>query len=62
MLISCRTTATEIFGYPDNMKLQSSMTLFAQVEGADSVFMSVLKKYYGGAKDPATLQILNALS
>ncbi|HMI62601.1 MAG TPA: DUF1810 family protein, partial [Puia sp.] len=56
------TTATDIFGYPDDMKLQSSMTLFAQAEGSDSVFTSVLKKYYGGAKDPATLQILHELS
>lgn len=56
------STVADIFGYPDDMKLQSSMTLFAQAEGTDSVFMSVLKKYYGGAKDPATLQILNDLA
>ena len=51
-------TASEIFGYLDDMKLQSSMTLFAATTGGDNVFESVLKKYYGGAKDPATLQIL----
>lgn len=55
-------TATEIFGYPDNMKLRSSMTLFAQVGGEDSVFELVLRKYYGGVKDAATLQILSELS
>ena len=55
-------TASEIFGYPDDIKLQSSMTLFAQAEGPDSVFTSVLNKYYGGAKDAATLKILNDLS
>ncbi len=55
-------TAAEIFGYPDNMKLQSSMTLFTQVDGRDSVFAAVLKKYYGGTKDPVTLQILLDLS
>ena len=53
-------TASEIFGYPDDMKLQSSMTLFAAAKGGDNVFESVLKKYYGGARDPATLQILHA--
>ena len=55
-------TASGIFGYPDDMKLQSSMTLFAEAEGADFIFNSVLKKYYGGAKDPATLKILHELS
>ena len=53
-------TASELFGYPDDMKLQSSMTLFAAAKGGDNVFESVLKKYYGGARDPATLQILHA--
>lgn len=55
-------TANQIFGYPDDMKLQSSMTLFAEANKGDNVFLSVLKKYYGGAKDPVTLQILNELS
>ena len=47
-----------VMGYPDNLKLCSSMTLFAQAEGADPVFEAVLQKYYGGKRDGRTLQML----
>jgi uncharacterized protein (DUF1810 family) len=50
--------AREVMGNPDDLKLCSSMTLFAQVPGADPVFAAVLKKYFQGEKDKATLQLL----
>jgi uncharacterized protein (DUF1810 family) len=40
------------------MKLRSCMTLFAQVPGADAVFQAVLDKFFGGAKDAKTVQLL----
>ncbi len=51
-------TASDIFGYPDDMKLQSSMTLFALAAGPGSVFERVLEKYYQGKRDPRTIQIV----
>lgn len=48
--------ATNVMGSPDDLKLQSSMTLFSLVPGADPVFDAVLKKYFKGEKDRATLQ------
>ncbi len=51
-------SASAIFGSPDDMKLQSSMTLFAQAEGDGSVFGRVLEKYYGGEVDGQTLDLL----
>lgn len=51
-------TATEIFGVPDDVKLRSCMTLFANVKGADPVFDSVIKKYFYGMQDEYTLQLL----
>jgi uncharacterized protein (DUF1810 family) len=51
-------SASDIFGYPDDLKLHSSMTLFSKVENADSVFNEVLKKYFKGVLDQGTLQIL----
>lgn len=48
-----------IMGHIDALKLRSSMTLFAQVEGADPIFSKVLDKFYGGQDDPLTLQILH---
>jgi uncharacterized protein (DUF1810 family) len=50
--------ATSVMGSPDDLKLRSSITLFSLVPGADPVFEAVLKKYFGGDKDPATLQLI----
>ncbi len=51
-------TATEIFGKPDDMKLRSCATLFAEVTDVDSVFQEILDKYFGGNADPRTIQLL----
>ncbi|HTH52526.1 MAG TPA: DUF1810 domain-containing protein, partial [Edaphobacter sp.] len=44
----------EIFGYPDNLKFHSSMTLFAQaatMSEEDLVFSQALDKYFSGKED-----------
>ena len=48
----------EIFGYPDDLKFRSSMTLFAHVEGTQSAFGEALRKYFAGEPDQATLDLL----
>jgi uncharacterized protein (DUF1810 family) len=50
-------SAREIFGSPDDLKLRSSATLFAQVSPAGSVFHRLLDKYFGGQPDDATLRL-----
>ena len=45
---------TQIFGSPDDLKLRSSMTLFARATSDNDVFVAVLEKYYGGEEDPLT--------
>jgi uncharacterized protein (DUF1810 family) len=50
--------AHTIFGSPDDMKLQSSMTLFSSLKNADPVFDLVLQKFFKGIKDRNTLQRL----
>ena len=45
----------EIFGYPDDLKFHSSMTLFARAAPEDQVFDQCLRKYFGGEPYPATL-------
>jgi uncharacterized protein (DUF1810 family) len=58
-LLSVRgRSAEQIMGYPDGLKLRSSMTLFAAIAGPGSVFERVLQKYYGGEKDPKTVDFL----
>ena len=55
-------TAHEIFGSPDDLKLQSCATLFACVAGKDSVFDRVVEKYYEGERDIRTLELLEESS
>ncbi len=50
--------AHSILGSPDDMKLRSSMTLFAALSDTDPVFQLVLDKYYGGQTDTKTLDII----
>ncbi len=54
-------SVSEIFGYPDDFKLKSSMTLFAFVSDPGSPFVLVLDKYFHGEHDSKTLQILEKL-
>ena len=49
------TNITAIMGSPDDMKLRSSMTLFARTGDDNAAFRAVLDKYYGGDEDPATI-------
>ena len=51
-------SAADIFGHPDDWKLQSSMTLFELVSGSESVFGRILDKYDQGKRDPRTIQIV----
>jgi len=55
------SSAHEIFGSPDDLKLRSSMTLFSHVEKSKAACQAVIKKYFGGEPDDRTLQILTAL-
>jgi uncharacterized protein (DUF1810 family) len=48
----------KILGSPDDVKLKSSMTLFAALDNTDPVFQQVLDKFYNGAKDQKTLRII----
>lgn len=54
--------AHDVFGSPDDVKLQSCATLFARVSQPGSVFEQVLGKYFDGMPDQRTLQLLDASS
>ena len=49
----------QIFGFPDDLKFRSSMTLFAAACGGDDVFDRALIKYCEGQKDPKTQRLLD---
>lgn len=58
VLATRELTAREIFGAPDDVKLRSCMTLFAEVAGG-GVFRDVLERYFDGDSDQATLARLD---
>jgi uncharacterized protein (DUF1810 family) len=53
-------SADDIFGWPDNLKVRSSMTLFARATDNNAEFRAVLDKFYNGEDDAATVELLSA--
>lgn len=48
----------QIFGYPDDLKFRSSMTLFAHATSENQAFNDALQKYFGSEVDRLTLERL----
>jgi uncharacterized protein (DUF1810 family) len=48
----------QIFGYPDDMKFRSSMTLFASITSENQIFKDALQKYFAGEFDRLTVERL----
>ena len=49
----------EVFPYPDNLKLRSCATLFAETFPKKRVFKRILDKYYGGERDEETMRLID---
>ena len=52
------TSAVEIFGTVDSLKLHSSMTLFSLLEKSHPVFQHVLDVFFEGNKDSRTVELM----
>ena len=50
--------AGDVMGYPDDLKLRSSMTLFHEVAPEIDVFQKVLDKFFEGKPDQKTIELL----
>lgn len=60
-VLACRGRApAEIFGSPDDLKLRSSMTLFARAVGQPSVFSRVIEQFFGDRPDGRTVELLES--
>src|SRR3954462_12545657 len=55
-------SAAEVFGSPDDKKLQSCATLFAAVSPPGSVFERLLDKFFQGVQDEKTLRLMGTAS
>ncbi|MBR4891321.1 MAG: DUF1810 domain-containing protein [Clostridia bacterium] len=58
LLVHTNKTAEDIFGAIDDLKLQSSMTLFSLISEEGSIFHRVLDQFFDGVKDEQTLNLL----
>lgn len=50
---------TEVLGYPDDLKVKSSMTLFHYADPSINVFKQVIDKYYNGQFDINTIDLID---
>lgn len=58
LLAATTTSAREILGTPDDLKLRSSATLFAAVSPNGSVFHRLLEKFFDGQPDATTVTLM----
>jgi uncharacterized protein (DUF1810 family) len=52
----------QIFGYPDDLKFRSCMTLFAAVAPEEPIYCEALQRYFAGEPDPRTRASLSQRS
>ena len=50
----------DIFGYPDDLKFRSSMTLFARAAPDSKLFAEAIHRYFPDGFDPLTIERLRA--
>lgn len=55
------SSSLDIFGHSDDLKLKSSMTLFACIANSRPVFARVLDKYFNCDRDVKTLQLFEKI-
>jgi len=52
----------EVMGFPDNLKLLSSMTLFEALSDSNSIFTKVIDVYFDSEQDEVSLKLIKELS
>ena len=58
VLVTQGRSVEQIFGYPDDLKFRSCMTLFANTPGDNAIFKDALQKFFAGKPDQLTLDRL----
>jgi len=62
LLLHPDKSALDIFGSPDNLKLQSSLTLFAFAARKTCVFEQLLYQFFAGSYDINTINMLRQIN
>ena len=53
---------SDVMGFPDDLKLRSSMTLFESASKPDSIFKKVLIRYFDNELDETSIKLIKAIS
>ena len=51
----------EVMGFPDDLKLLSSMTLFEALSGSNSIYTKIIEVYFDDERDEGSLAIINSM-
>ena len=51
----------EIMGFPNDLKLLSSMTLFEYISGSNSIFTKIIEVYFDDERDETSLGIIKSM-
>ena len=49
----------EVMGFPNDLKLLSSMTLFEALSDSNSIFTKIIELYFDDERDETSLEIIN---
>ena len=52
----------EVMGFPDDLKLLSSMTLFEALSDSNSIFTNMIEFYFDDERDEISLRLIKELS
>ena len=52
----------EVMGFPDDLKLLSSMTLFESIADTNSIFTKIIEFYYDDERDSSSLEIIKKMT
>ena len=62
ILLSLKDTSMdEVMGFPDDLKLLSSMTLFEAISEPNSIFTKMIEVYFDDERDKASLRIIESI-
>ncbi len=62
ILLNLRNASmNKVMGFPDDLKLLSSMTLFENISGENSIFTKIIKVYFDNNRDENSLRIIHTM-
>ena len=62
LLVLKDASMDEVMGFPDDLKLLSSMTLFEFISGSNSIFTKIIEVYFDDERDKGSLKLIKSFN